>query len=190
MIHLWAQRVERGITLSYDKNTSLPLSYQKTGVQIHVLPFCKTILMLIGHFPCPLAPAALLTDGKPGPSTEMGCSLTSDRGNGLQVIITAPCNMIYRSLPHATCNQSLSDQTDAGAWDPQQNNVVQTWGPGEICVQNHYPCPKSTRVKQKKSGTDTINLHFSECLDICVYMIEIRAVYSQKLFFLVTTLKF
>lgn len=58
--------------------------------------------MLIGHFPCALAPAALLTDGKPGPSTEMGCSLTSDRRNGLQVVITALRNMIYRSLPHAT----------------------------------------------------------------------------------------
>lgn len=102
VIHLWAQRAKRGITLSYHKNTSLPLSYQKTGVQNHVLPFCKTILMLIGHFPCALAPAALLTDGKPGPSTEMGCSLTSDRRNGLQVVITALRNMIYRSLPHAT----------------------------------------------------------------------------------------
>lgn len=93
---------------------------------MHILPFCKTSLVLISHFPCALAPAALLTGGKPGPSTEMGRSLTSDGANGLQVVITAPCSMIYRSLPHATQNQSLSDQSDAGAWGPHQNHVVQT----------------------------------------------------------------
>lgn len=151
-----SERWEGDNSNSYDKNPNLPLPCQRTGAQIHILPFCKTILMLISHFPCALAAVALLTDGKPGPSTEMGRSLTSDGENGSQVVITAPCSMIYRSLPHATHNPSLSDQTDAGAWGPQQNHLVQTWGPGEICIQNRYPCPKSTRVKQKEKRMEPI----------------------------------
>lgn len=71
--------------------------------------------MLISHFPCALASAALLTDGKLESITEMECSLTTEGGNGLQVVITVPCSMIYRSLPHATHNPSLSDQAGAGA---------------------------------------------------------------------------
>lgn len=82
--------------------------------------------MLISRLPCALASTALLTDGKLEPITEMGCSLTSEGGNGLQVIIAVPCSMIYRSLPHATHNSSLSDQAGAGSWGPQQNLVVQT----------------------------------------------------------------
>lgn len=146
--------------------------------------------MLISHFPSALASAALLRDGKPGPSTEMGRSLNSGGGNGLQVVITVPCSMIYRSLPHATPHQSLSDQTDAGAWGPQQNHLVQTWGPGKICVQNHYPCPKSTRVKQKKikewSWYNSYTF-FWMVRDMCIYQ---ACLLAEDLSSPVTALKF
>lgn len=101
---------------SCDKNGSLPLPCQRTGVQTWHPPVkqfsCLSATFLVLSL-------VLLTDGKPRPSTDTGCSILSDRGHGFHNSISATFSMICRSLPHRAANHLLSDQTNAGAWCPQ-----------------------------------------------------------------------
>lgn len=117
----WLREVREDNSNSCDKNTSLSLPCQRRGVQTQYASV-KQILCLSATFLVLLL--LLLTDGKPKPSTEMGCSIPSDRGCGFHNSISTPFSMICRSLPHAAANQFLSDQTNAGAWCPQYNHVV------------------------------------------------------------------
>lgn len=125
VIHLWISSVwcicglrdlREDNSNSCDKNGSLPLPCQRTGVQTWYPPVkqfsCLSATFLVLSL-------VLLTVGKPRPSTDMRCSILSDRGHGFHNSISAPFSMICRSLPHTAANHLLSDQTNAGAWCPQ-----------------------------------------------------------------------
>lgn len=182
VIRSWAQRGKRGITLTVRIKILAASSFVRGQESKYTFyPFVKQFSCLSAIFLALLLPLLSWPMANQDQAQKWGAA--SPVTGGEWFAGRYHCAVQHDLQEFASCNTQ-----PVPVWSDRCRSLGSTTkscGPNlstrrNLCSESLFMSQKhKSQTKREKSGADTINLHFSECLRIST--IEIRAIYCQKL---------